>query len=256
LISRWQELILAPGSRLKRKGLKEGAMVAHIVRRLNSLCVGILIVFALAAPASATEQQYLQMSGAMKKLSPLVGTWHSEWRFYGKDGVTVLPGTYTISYVLDGAYLEWHAQRERKNDPSRNYSWVLLTTFNPESKRYEQTYFYNTWPNHVTETGVFDSTRQEYRTQAIVPREDGIHDEHVRSIVSLRDVNKIVYIHYSRYSYEKRERLQLVVTLTRLEPTPRSKASRQVSGSRQKRGTLIAQSPRSLAVACPRRVIA
>lgn len=192
-------------------------MFANVLKRLISSGICVITAIALAAPADATERQYVQMRDAMRRLSPLEGAWRSVWRFYDKHGVTELPGTYTISFVLDGAYLEWRAEHRRKNDPHRNYSWILMTTFNPDSNRYEQTYFFNTWPYRVTESGVFDSKRREFRTKAVIPREDGVHDEHVRSIVDLRDVNKIVYTHYSRYSYENRERLQLVVTLTRLK---------------------------------------
>jgi Protein of unknown function (DUF1579) len=194
-------------------------MLAGISRRLIHLvCIFFFVAVTLIRPAHATERQYLQMRDAMRKLAPLVGTWRSVWRFYDKDGATDLPGMYTISYVLDDAYLEWKAGHSRKSDPRRNYSWILLTTFDPDSNQYEQTYFFNTWPHHFTETGSFDSKRQEFLTQGIVPREDGVHDEHVRSILRLRNANEIVYTHYHRYSYEKREHLQLVVTLTRLRP--------------------------------------
>jgi Protein of unknown function (DUF1579) len=187
-------------------------------RSIYLVSIFVFMVVAPIAPAEATERQYVQMRDAMRKLAPLVGTWRSVWRFYDRDGTTALPGMYTISYVLDDAYLEWKAGHRRKSDPRRNYSWILLTTFDPDSNQYEQTYFFNTWPHHFTETGSFDSKRQEFLTQGIVPREDGVHDEHVRSILSLRNANEIVYTHYHRYSYEKREHLQLVVTLTRLKP--------------------------------------
>jgi hypothetical protein len=46
--------------------------------------------------------------------------------------------------------------------------------------------------------------------------EDGVHDENVRTVTKIGDSNKIVYEHYSRYSNETTERLDLVITLTRV----------------------------------------
>lgn len=106
-------------------------MFASILRRsIHLVNIFVFMMVAPVSPAHATERQYVQMRDAMRKLAPLVGTWRSVWRFYDKDGTTDLPGMYTISYVLDNAYLEWKAGHHRKSDPRRNYSWILLTTFN------------------------------------------------------------------------------------------------------------------------------
>jgi len=174
------------------------------------------IAAAIAAPVRADDRQYQQMRDGMKKLAPLVGTWNAMWDFYDKDGsVSVLRGTYVISYVLDGAYLEWKGNHERKNRVPKTYAFIIFTTFNPDSHQYEETYFYNNWPQRVFETGIFDAERREFRTQTLVPREDGVHDEHVRTILSIKGPNEIVYKHYSRYSNEASERLNVMITLTR-----------------------------------------
>jgi Protein of unknown function (DUF1579) len=171
---------------------------------------------AIIAPVRADDRQYLQMRNGMRKFAPLVGTWNAKWTFYDKDGsVTVLRGAYVISYVLDGAYLEWKGNHERKGRLPKTYAFIILTTFNPDSRQYEETYFYNNWPQRVVEIGIFDAKRREFRTHTLVPREDGIHDEHVRTILSIKGPNKMAYKHYSRYSNEVRERLNLVITLTR-----------------------------------------
>jgi hypothetical protein len=69
----------------------------------------------------------------------------------------------------------------------------------------------------VTETEEYDDDgAQEFRTRAFIPLEDGVHDESVRTITSLKDPDRVVYRHYSRYSHEEAERLNLEITLTRI----------------------------------------
>lgn len=177
----------------------------------------------LTGPACADERHYLQMRGGMSKLAPLTGTWDAIWRFYDKNGaLTLARGVYTISFVLDGAYLEWKGEHERKGYVPKTYAFIIFTTFNSDANRYEQIYFYNDWPQRVFETGAFDDRRQEFRTSAFIPREDGIHDEHVRTVLSLKGPSQMVYTHYSRYSNESRERTNLVITLTRRGASPQS----------------------------------
>ncbi len=50
----------------------------------------------------------------------------------------------------------------------------------------------------------------------IFPLEDGVNDETVRAIFSLKDPNKIVYTHYSmRSPKEMSQRVDLEIVLTR-----------------------------------------
>jgi hypothetical protein len=186
-------------------------------------CRGLTLIAAIAVsittPVRADDRQYLQMRDGMRNLAPLVGTWSATWKFYDKHGsVSVLRGTYVISYVLDGAYLEWKGDHERKGHVPKTYALIIFTTFNPDSHQYEETYFYNDWPQRVFETGIFDAESREFRTHALVPREDGLHDEHVRTILNIKGPNEMVYKHYSRYGNETRERLNVVITLTRRFP--------------------------------------
>jgi len=125
-------------------------------------------------------------------------------------------GTYEIAPVLDGTYLKADMAMHRKEDPTKERSFLIFTTFNPQSGKYEQTYFYSRWALRVTETGEYDSQAKEYRTTAFVALEDGTRDENVRTITRLSDPNNIVYTHYSRYADEKSERMDVQITLTRV----------------------------------------
>jgi hypothetical protein len=180
---------------------------------------GILSVFVLfttlLAPVRADDPEYLKIREGMKNLSPLIGTWDSVWKFHDKSGVSVDVGTSSVTSVLDDTYLQWHVEHHSKEDPKHSRSFIIYTTFDPRSSRYDQTYFYSRSALRVTETGVYDDQAREFRTTAFIPLEDGIHDENVRTIISLKDPNKIVYTHYSRYNNETIERMDLEVTLTR-----------------------------------------
>jgi hypothetical protein len=68
-----------------------------------------------------------------------------------------------------------------------------------------------------TEDGVFDEQTKELRTSALIPLEDGKRDEHVRNIYKLADTDSLINFHYSQYSDEPSERLQLIIKLRRSE---------------------------------------
>jgi hypothetical protein len=120
--------------------------------------------------------------------------------------------------VLDKTYFQWEVERHPKNEPGKSRSFLVFTTFNPRSNRYDQTYFYSRWAIRVTETGEFDDAKREFRTTAFIPLEDDVHDENVRTVLKFADPDHATYTHYSRYSHEKSERLDLEIQLTRARP--------------------------------------
>ena len=175
-----------------------------------------LVCIGLPAPLSADEAEYIQIREGMKKLAPLVGQWRAAVTFHDENGVTREEGTYKVSSVLDDTYLELEVERHRPESPQRRSQMLTLVTFNPRSREYETTYFYSRWAIRVTETGVFDDAAREFRTKAFIPLEDGVNDETVRTITSLKDPNRIVYQHYSRRSpKETCEHMDLEIVLTR-----------------------------------------
>jgi hypothetical protein len=186
--------------------------------------ITILPIFSIAAliwvaplgTAGADEIQYPKIRAGMSKVAPLIGKWRAAANFYDSEGVTEEVGTYSISSVLDDTYLQWEVELHNKENPKRRHSFIIFVTFNPMSNQYDSTYFYSRWALRVTETGEYDDAAKEFRTRAFIPLEDGVHDENVRTITSLKDPNKVVYKHYSRYSHEKAERLNLEITLTRI----------------------------------------
>ena len=186
---------------------------------MRSCIIGIMCIALLGgmapAPLRADDAEYAKIREQMKSLSPLIGTWDSVWRFHDQSGVTEYVGTYSIASVLDDTYLQWNVEHHSKEHPERQRSFITYTTFDPRSDRYEQTYFYSGSALRVTEAGTYDSQSKEFKTTAFIPLEDGVHDENVRTITDLRDPNRIVYTHYSRYNNETTERLDLEVTLTR-----------------------------------------
>src|SRR5260370_5442805 len=122
-----------------------------------------------------------------------------------------------ISSVLDDTYLEFQTERHVKDNPNRSSKIIWYVTFDPRTNRYQATYFYNRWALRVTETGEYDDDAREYRTRAFIPLEDGVNDETVRTITSLKDPNEIVHTHYSKRSTAQTcERMDIQVVLTHI----------------------------------------
>jgi hypothetical protein len=181
---------------------------------LNALCLTALIC---TPTALADEDEYQKIRLQMNKLVQLIGKWNVEVTFHHKDSVTKEVGTWSVTSPLDDTYLEFQTERHLKDNPKRSAKVIWYTTFDPRSNRYETTYFYNRWALRVTETGEYDEATQEFRTRGFIPLEDGVNDETVRSITSLKDPNKIVYTHYSMRSPAKTcQRIDVEMVLTRI----------------------------------------
>jgi hypothetical protein len=177
---------------------------------LNALCFTALIC---TPSALADETEYQRIRQQMSKLAPLIGKWSVVATFHGMDGgVTEQVAMWSVSSVLDDTYLEFQTERHSKNTPERSAKVVWYITYNPRTNQYEITYFYNKSALRVTETGQYDDATREFRTRGYIPLEDGVNDETVRAIFSLKDQNKIVYTHYSmRTPAEPFQRVDLVM---------------------------------------------
>lgn len=178
--------------------------------------LGLLILAALVwtRPAAlADEADYQKIRVQMNKLSPLLGKRNVAATFHGMDGgVREQVATWSVSSVLDDTYLEFQTERHSKNTPERSARVVWYITFNPRTNQYEITYFSNKSTLRITETGQYDEATREFRTRGYIPLEDGVNDETVRAIFSLKDQNKIVYTHYSmRAPAETCQRVDLVM---------------------------------------------
>jgi hypothetical protein len=183
--------------------------------KILSIAAGVCIV--AARFGQADEIEYQKIREAMSKLAPLVGEWNAVYTFHDKDGVTENVGTESISFILDGSYLEFQWEYHRKNDPSHFRKLVSFVTFNIRTNQYDSTYFYRGNALRVTETGEYDPVLQEFRTRGFIPLEDGVNDEVVRTITGLKDANRILYKHYSRRSpAETCERMDEEVVFTRI----------------------------------------
>jgi hypothetical protein len=185
---------------------------------LTAVLVWMLVTPLALARADDPAGDYGKIREGMAKLAPLAGNWHAAALFHNGDKVSEREGTYDVRWALEDTYLEFHVELHHKDDPSKHNGFVIYVTYNPVTHQYDSTYFYTRWALRVTETGEFDSVAQEYRTKAFIPREGGVRDETVHTVTSLKDPNKIVYTHYSRYSDQAAERMNLEITLTRERP--------------------------------------
>jgi hypothetical protein len=181
----------------------------------TSLYIVALVLSAFIIECPALDDEHQKSIDGVAKLARLVGKWYAVARFHDKDRIIENVGTYTIAYVLDHTYLQWEVELHNKDNPKRSQSWVIFTTFNPATNQYNQTYFYSNWAQRVTESGEYDDATKEYKTSALVPLEDGVHDESVRTVTSLKEPDRITYTHFSRYSNENAERMNVDITLTR-----------------------------------------
>jgi hypothetical protein len=170
----------------------------------------------LAVRAQADDEKAIFAN--MEYLTPLIGTWNAVAEFHHRDGTTTEEvGTYKVSWILERTYMQWQMDLHVKNDPSRHHSMLLMVTYNPVTKKYDSTYFYSRWALRVTENGEYDNKSKEFRTLALIPLEDGIHDENVRTITRFAETRRIQYLHYSRYNGESSEHNDLVINLTRAD---------------------------------------
>jgi uncharacterized protein DUF1579 len=186
---------------------------------LRAVCRLLIVaggVAPLGAKAQADDQKAIVAN--MDNLTPLIGTWNAVAEFHHRDGTTTEEvGTYKVSRVLEGTYMQWEMHLSVKNDPSRHHSMLLLVTYNPVTKKYDSTYFYSGWAQRVTEIGEYDDKSKEFRTVAFIPLEDGVHDENVRTITRVAETRDIQYQHYSRYNGESTEHNDLTIGLTRAD---------------------------------------
>jgi hypothetical protein len=190
------------------------------MRTLDRCFLLAVLALIVVAPLTLTRADnlaadYTRIRERMSRLAPLVGKWRAVALFHDGDKVTENDGTYDIRWALEETYLEFREELHRRNDPSHHHELILYVTYNPSNRQYDSTYFYSRWAIRVTETGAYDAATQEFRTKAFIPLEDGVHDENVRTITNLKDPNKIVYTHYSRYSNQAMERMDVEITLTR-----------------------------------------
>jgi len=184
------------------------------------VCAGLIAALGLivSTGAEATPPNVKSIFDHMAKLRPLIGTWKAVIDFHARDGsVNPEAADYLIRPVLDGTYLEWDVTVYPVSNPRTPHSFMIMTTYNPETQKYDQTYFYSRQSLRVTETGDFDDARHEYTTVAFVPREDGVRDESVRTVTRFRDDGHVEYWHYSRYSDEKSPLMNFHATLSRVQ---------------------------------------
>ena len=154
----------------------------------------------------------------MREVATFAGSWRATTAFHNREGQAPEyreAGTYEISWILDSTYLRWDISLHGPLT-GQERSMVIMMTYNPDSLRYEVTYFYSGSPLRVFEAGEYDTTRKEFRTRAFIPREDGIRDENVRTISRITTANDILYEHYSRYSDEGAERNDFTAVLHRV----------------------------------------
>jgi hypothetical protein len=188
--------------------------------QLNTFLLAGVIAAAGYAPTAMAETPAVQsIFDHMAKLQPLVGTWKADVDFHERDGgIAQEAAVYVVRPVLDGTYLEWDVTVHLVADPRRAHSFMIMTTYNPDTGKYDQTYFYSRWAIRVTETGEFDDAAREFRTTAFIPKEDGSHDEFVHTVLRFGADKTVDYWHYSRYDNEKAEIMNLHA---KLSPSPR-----------------------------------
>jgi Protein of unknown function (DUF1579) len=175
-----------------------------------------IVIFASSLMAQ-TPSRASVIKAKMRDFAAFVGSWDARTVFHEKDGKTPEyheVGTYTISWALDSAYLQWTIALHGRDDPARGRSMMIMLTYNPDSSRYESTYFYNRSAMRVYETGTYDPAGRVFRTAAFIPLEDGVHDERVRTVTTLGGDSVITYTHYSQHSDEPAEWNDFSATLS------------------------------------------
>jgi hypothetical protein len=196
--------------------------------RLWIACVSLLVALAPHGADAQVREQAAVIRQKMLMLAPFVGTWSATTVFHRRDGS--MPeygevGTYEVGWTLDSTYLAWritlHDKDASAQTAPRTRSMLIMMTYNPDSLRYESIYFYNGSSLRVFETGDYDGAGRALRTVAFIPLEDGMRDEHVRTITAIQSNGDVAYAHYSRYSDEAAERNDFSALLHRMARHPR-----------------------------------
>jgi hypothetical protein len=205
---------------MKAGEISKGIVVHRWASKQIAFCgrsfVGVALLLGAVSTAAAQAENANTIREHMDHLRPFVGSWSATYEFHEKDGTTLVePGTWTVSWVLDETYLQVQAAYHRREDPSRHHAYINYITYDPVTKKYVLTFFYARSAIRVTEDGVFDEQTKELRTSALIPLEDGKRDEHVRNIYKLAGTDAPINFHYSQYSDEPSERLQLIIKLRR-----------------------------------------
>ena len=184
----------------------------------GAVVAGAAIILGFGSCADAQSQSAHDVPSIyahMEKLRPLVGNWTVVAEFHDRDGgVSYDDGVYAITPALDGSYLQIAATLWTRGRPEQRHGFLAFVTYNPVTQSYDSTYFYTRWAMRVMETGVFDDASHQFRTNAFIPKEDGIRDENVRTITDLSDPQHVKYMHFSRYADETTERNDVTFTLT------------------------------------------
>ena len=195
---------------------KRGELATLLSQFMKPVVTLLLLVLAISSgDITGQEDEHVQIEQALAKLEPMLGKWTTNWKFHRDGKVIERVGTDSISLALDRTYLEWKIERHPKEDPSRSYTSLIFTTFDPHTHEYVMTHFYKGSSLRVTATGEYDEATHQLKTKAFIPLEDGVRDENVRAIIDLSDRDRILYTHYSRFNDESAERLDLEIVLTR-----------------------------------------
>src|SRR3954452_12492734 len=100
------------------------------------------------AQAAGDERKILDN---MAKLKPMIGQWQAAIDYHNRDGsVELRGGDYDIRSVLEDTYLQVNANIHRLDDPSKHHGFITMTTYNPDTKKFDGTYFYTLWAIRVT----------------------------------------------------------------------------------------------------------
>jgi hypothetical protein len=178
----------------------------------------LVAAFAIASRAAAQSDADIQQIFAhMAKLKRMIGHWRATIDYHNRDGsVEKRGGDYDIRPVLEGTYLQSNVTIYRLNDPAKRHGFITMTTYNPQTRKFDGTFFYTKWALRVTEAGTFDDGKQELAVDAFVPKEDGVHDETVHSLTRFNRNGTIEYWHWSRYDNEKTPLMNFHAILTRI----------------------------------------
>jgi hypothetical protein len=195
------------------------------IQPLRTACLAILLT-ALATAALAQNRSRAQIiRDKMHELAVLSGSWEATYTFHSREGPRHDDqeiGTQVVSWALDTTYLLGETERHSPGNASKRRLQLTLLTWNPDSSRYELSYFYSGSSQKVFELGEYSAVRREFTTRAFIPLEDGVRDENVRTVTSIASPDAIIYEHYSRYSDEVAERNDLTVTLRRVKRSRRT----------------------------------
>jgi hypothetical protein len=149
---------------------------------LRTVLIIVFVAFAVSANSQSKNKIRLDH---MSNINALLGTWDLKTKMISPGRTTEEKGLMTCRTLFDSTYIECETKLSYQN---RSRAYKVLITYQPDSSRFEQIYFYSDSPMRITEYGEF--TGNELKTTTTFTNYKG-QQETVNVSLQFKDRNNL-----------------------------------------------------------------